>query len=143
MPLLAGFQPDLLVTQMGVDGLRTDPLTRLEFTTGAIELATRLFLQTAIPWVALGGGGYDRFNVARSWALAWAIMAGREVPETLPATFVELAAQAGERLHSLRDRPHLAQPDDFARAEEMLARNIRIIEERAFPIHGLRPGGKP
>lgn len=142
LPLLGGFQPDLLVTQMGVDGLRTDPLTRLEFTTASIELATRLFLQTGIPWVALGGGGYDRFNVARSWTAAWAIMSGQEVASELPPFFLELAAQAGQRPEGLRDRPHLAQPDDFARAEEALEKNVRMIEQRAFPLHGLPPGEK-
>jgi len=142
MPLLGGFKPDLLVTQLGVDGLRTDPLTRLEFTTASTELATRLFLQTGIPWVALGGGGYDKFNVARSWSAAWGIMTGRQVPDRLPSSFARLAEEAGETSKGLRDQPHLAQPDDFARAEEELKRTIRLIEQRAFPVHGLSSGEK-
>jgi len=62
----------VLVTQMGVDALRSDPLTRLELTTGSLELAARAFRATGIPWIVLGGGGYDKLNVARGWALIWA-----------------------------------------------------------------------
>lgn len=139
-PLLDAYRPDLLVTQLGVDGLRTDPLTRLEFTTASLELAIREFMDTGIPWAALGGGGYDRFNVARGWTLAWALMCGCEVADELPPGFLETAASCGVHLDTLRDRPHLAQPDDFARAQEELERSLRIIERRIFPLHGILPG---
>ena len=45
-------------------------------------------LSFRLPWVALGGGGYDLSNVARSWALAWAIMNNVSAPNEIPAGFV-------------------------------------------------------
>lgn len=139
-PLLSAFRPDLLVTQMGVDGLRTDPLARLEFTTGALEFAARSFLDTGIPWVALGGGGYDKVNVARGWALVWGMMNGMEVPERFPSGFAATLAEIGADSVLLRDLPRLAHPDDFSRAQAFLERNLAILERRLFPLHGLSPG---
>lgn len=141
LPLLGAFSPDVLVTQMGVDALRTDPLTRLEFTTGALEFAVKSFLGMGIPWVAIGGGGYDKINVARAWTLIWAAMIGAQVPDRLPPGFVEMASRLGHPVDRLRDQPRLAHPDDFARAQKALEKTLAFLERRLFPLHGIRPGG--
>jgi acetoin utilization protein AcuC len=140
LPMLKSFKPDVLVTQMGVDTLRTDPLTRLEMTTGIIEYATREFLATGIPWVCLGGGGYEKLNVARCWALLWSTIVGVEVPDQLPPGFVSTIQKLGYSDQILRDRPHCAQPNDFARAQEALDKNLAILQRRLFPLHGIVPG---
>lgn len=140
MPLLGAYRPDVLVTQMGVDALRSDPLTRLELTTGSLELAARSFRSLGIPWVVLGGGGYDRLNVARGWALIWAAVLNVPVPDLLPEGFAEIAAGLGFREKRLRDLPHLAHPDDFARAQKKLERHLAFLERKLFPLHGLLPG---
>jgi len=141
MPLLGAYRPDVLVTQMGVDALRSDPLTRLELTTGSLELAARAFRATGIPWIVLGGGGYDKLNVARGWALIWAAVLDIPVPDLLPDGFMQVAAQLGYRENRLRDLPRLAHPDDFARAQGRLERHLAFLERKLFPLHGLHPGG--
>ncbi len=143
LPLLQVFRPDVLVTQLGVDALRTDPLTRLELTTSALEFAARAFLQSGIPWVALGGGGYDKINVARAWTLIWAAALQQAVPDLLPAGFVETARALGRPVRLLRDSPRLAHPDDFARAQAALDLTLASLERRLLPMHGLVPGGRP
>lgn len=140
MPLLRSYQPDILVTQMGVDGLRTDPLSRLELTSGSIEMAARAFAQTGIPWVALGGGGYDKFNVARCWTLLWAIMTGVPLPEQLPPRYQARIATLGRTETLLRDPPRLAHPDDFGRAQRALDQALGYLQRKLFPLHGLPPG---
>lgn len=137
LPLLESYQPDILVTQMGVDGLRTDPLSRLELTSGSIELAARAFLHTGIPWVALGGGGYDKFNVARCWSLLWAVMTRAAVPERLPPRFQAQAATLGRTESLLRDPPRLAHPDDYGRAQRALDQSLGYLQRKLFPLHGL------
>ncbi len=141
MPLLEAFRPDVLVTQMGVDALRSDPLARLELTTGSLELAARMFRATAFPWVILGGGGYDKFNVARGWALIWAVAIGAELPDAIPPGFARTADRLGKRLTSLRDPHRLALPDDYGRAQRSLDRSLAFLERRLFPFHRLTPGG--
>ncbi|OQY25335.1 MAG: acetoin utilization protein AcuC [Desulfobacteraceae bacterium 4572_35.2] len=141
LPLIKGFAPDVLVTQMGADPLRTDPLTRLECTTAFMEYAGRGFLETAIPWVAIGGGGYDRLNVARAWTLLWSTMIGLPVADEIPAPFRKTMLSLDEPCDWLRDPPHMAAPDDFSRAQQSLDKNISIIERQIFPLLNLSPRG--
>ena len=95
-PLLEAFQPDLLFTQLGVDGHKDDPLTTLFLTTGFYErFAQDLASRWRGPWMAVGGGGYDIVNVARIWTLIWAHMVGREIPAELPPSFLRIAIMEG------------------------------------------------
>ena len=95
-PLLECFRPDILVTQLGVDTFRTDPLTSLEVTTsGFCRVVEALKQLSPGKWVALGGGGYDVLNVPRAWTLAWAIMTETDVPNPLPHHYLKL-------LHTLK-----------------------------------------
>ncbi|MBE0596467.1 MAG: acetoin utilization protein AcuC [Desulfuromonadales bacterium] len=142
LPLLDAYRPDILVTQMGVDALRTDPLTRLELTTGAFEFAARAFLATGLPWVILGGGGYDKINVARGWALVWATVCQASVPDRLPPGFLATIRPLGFTAECLRDHPRLARPDDFSRAQAALERTLETLERRLFPLHGGTIGGR-
>lgn len=64
LPAVRAFRPDVLVTQLGCDTHRTDPLAQLELTTaGYREAATELHaLAHEVAggrWVATGGGGYQ------------------------------------------------------------------------------------
>lgn len=76
--IVHAFEPDVLVTQLGVDTFATDPLTHLNLTTHGFEELVKSFRSMALPWIALGGGGYDMSNVVRGWTLAWAIINGIE-----------------------------------------------------------------
>jgi len=103
IPLLHAYNPDVLVTQLGVDTFQTDPLTHMELTTNAFCHAIRAFKALGKPWLALGGGGYDVANVCRGWTLAWAIMNGVELPDEVPQEWNEQASAYNVRLSKLRD----------------------------------------
>ena len=64
-PLIAAFDPDVMLTQLGADTFRTDPLTRLEITTHSYCYVVKKLKALKIPWVAVGGGGYENINVAQ------------------------------------------------------------------------------
>jgi acetoin utilization protein AcuC len=83
-PLLARYQPDIVVTQLGVDTHLNDPLANLALTTAGHLALFQALDQLAPRWLALGGGGYDIDVVPRSWALAFAIMADLDLPAELP-----------------------------------------------------------
>jgi acetoin utilization protein AcuC len=69
-PLISAYQPEVLVTQLGVDTFRSDPLSHLELTTEGFCTMVEAFRRMGLPWLALGGGGYDVPNVPRAWTLA-------------------------------------------------------------------------
>jgi len=141
LPLIEAYKPDLLITQMGADFMRTDPLTRLEGTTAFMEYAARCFIDTGLPWVAVGGGGYHSINVARAWTVLWATILNVELPYVLPADFQKIVHKLGFKQTLLRDPPHIASPDDFARAQKALDENVRFLERRIFPLYHIRRGG--
>ncbi|HEX7733528.1 MAG TPA: GNAT family N-acetyltransferase [Ktedonobacteraceae bacterium] len=94
-PLLVSFAPDVLVTVHGCDTHAWDPLTHLSLTTRGIQAQIKLAHELAHTycqgrWLALGGGGYDLFRVVpRVWSMVWAEMSGQELPEQLPASWIE------------------------------------------------------
>lgn len=133
-PLIAAFNPDVLVTQLGADTFRTDPLTRLEVTTHSYTYILRKLKALGLPWVAVGGGGYNLINVARAWTLAWGVMNGIELPPRLPDPFVAKIARLGYPNRMLLDAMHWAQEDDRNVALDAVERSIAVIRETVFPV---------
>ncbi len=107
----------MLVTQLGCDTHRTDPLAHLQLTTAANREAAKVLHGLAHDaaggrWVATGGGGYQWASVVpRAWTIYFAEMAGLErLPDQLPAQWLSQAEeQAGARLpHEIMDQPSSA-----------------------------------
>ena len=133
-PLLDAFKPDVLVTQLGIDTYYNDPLAHLLLSSNGFSQVVGEFAATGIPWVALGGGGYDVEAVARCWALAYGVMSGQELPERIPASLTE--THSGGFLRDvdldlgLKDDLR-SQSRDFARA------SVEEVKRVVFPYHGL------
>jgi acetoin utilization protein AcuC len=98
LPAVRGFAPDVLVTQLGCDTHATDPLAHLRLTTAAYrdtaaELHELAHEATGGRWIATGGGGYQWARVVpRAWTIAFAEMAGVELPDRVPAEWVDRVA---------------------------------------------------
>ncbi len=136
-PLVTAFQPDLIVTELGADALVGDPLTNLELTLEGWWAILERVVSWGIPWMAVGGGGYDLANAMRAWSLAWAAMLeqkpGREMPpppERLPGAaagmdwpedlWAPIAPRSGPR------------PDG-----DVISAVIQQVRSQVFPYHGL------
>lgn len=133
-PLLAAFNPDIIVAQIGADAFRTDPLTRLELTTHSYAYIMRKLQALAIPWVALGGGGYDLMNTARAWTIAWGAMNKVALPPRLPAGFINKIQQQAYPHTMLLDALHWADEHDRGLALDALERSISTIKKQVFPV---------
>ena len=134
VPLLHAYAPDVLVTQLGVDTLSSDPITDWELTTRSLLHALAAFRTIKVPWLALGGGGYDVANVCRGWTLAWAAMNGVEVSDDVPKVWETAAAQYGVQVAQLRD----SKPSSSQRSVlNDLDRVNSSLKETVFPVHGL------
>lgn len=65
-------KPELIILQCGADSLNGDPITHLRYTANAHEYAANSLHRLAHHHcngriVALGGGGYNRANIANAW----------------------------------------------------------------------------
>ncbi len=131
VPFVEAFAPDVLVTQLGVDTFRGDPITHLNLTTSGFERMIYGFRSFGCPWVALGGGGYNIFNVARAWTIVWAVMNGMDVPERVPD---EIKRRYGDVfvVDSIRDTEKGIPPsvEDI----ESLKRNIDFLMREVLPL---------
>jgi acetoin utilization protein AcuC len=122
-PLVERFKPDVIVSQLGVDTFRNDPLAHLNVTTNGFCPMIEMIKSLAPKWVALGGGGYDSTNAARAWTLAWAIMNDREAPGEIPGSFLRTYGEA-RFPGKLRDEPFSV---DGVRKEAMRTDVDRVI----------------
>jgi acetoin utilization protein AcuC len=130
-PLLEHFGPDVVVTQLGVDTFRDDPLAALELTTNGFVPVVSFLRDRAPAWLALGGGGYRIRNVARAWTLTWALMNGIDLPDDLPPSLEGFGP--GLRL---RDPEHAGKGYD--RCREFMAEGVAYLEREVFPVHGAK-----
>ena len=136
-PLLTAFNPDVVVTQLGADTHRTDPLTNLAMTTTGFAEAVRRLQPLSRRWIALGGGGYNLENVPRSWTLAWATMNHLEVPDDMPESFLGNFQRLGFRATRLRDDPSPADAPTREQAWRFVREQVYRIQQLVFPHHGL------
>ena len=129
--LMETFKPDVVVSQLGVDTFRDDPLAALELTTHGFCKVIAYLTEEAPAWVALGGGGYNPSNVARAWTLAWAMMNGIELPDDLPETMVASLLKGGFSGQTLRDPDHVSLWRD--QCQKHMEDCVRYLERNAFP----------
>ena len=136
-PLVRAYDPDVLVTQLGVDSLVTDPLATLDLSIAGFSRVVEEIKSWGLKWVALGGGGYNIMNVARAWTKAWAIMKGVELPDQLPEPFVsEHQSELGQN-PTLSDPPHETHPIIAGRAKALAKSTVERLKETIFPIVGV------
>jgi len=69
---LSRFEPQLIILQCGADSVRGDPITHLSYSPRAHAQAARDLAELADRMghgrvLALGGGGYNRENIAHTW----------------------------------------------------------------------------
>jgi acetoin utilization protein AcuC len=130
-PLVEAYKPDVIVTQLGVDSFATDPLTNLALTTHGYCKAVERMKSFGLPWVALGGGGYDLSNVARAWTLAFAIMSGIELPNEIPPDGQAALRSEAISVSNLRD-PHGTTNSD-PRVRQQAEKSVSFILRNTVP----------
>jgi len=132
--LIEKFRPDIVVSQLGVDSFRSDPLAHLNYTTNGFCKVLRDIKDFSPKWIALGGGGYEITNVAKAWTLAWAIMNNVDLPDELPAAFLEQYPLEGFRSRKLRDDKYKEEGATKEIIRDEVGRVTARIREQVFPL---------
>ena len=134
-PLVQAFDPDVLLTQLGIDSYHTDPLTHLQITSRGFIAAVERLGGLGYPWLATGGGGYDLGAVARCWTLAYGVMCGAEWPDRIPMAAIERLGRNTLRDGEVPDIPANVRAD----ARALAAESVGAVRDAVFPVHGLSP----
>ncbi|HEY42602.1 MAG TPA: acetoin utilization protein AcuC [Anaerolineae bacterium] len=128
-PLVERFEPDILVTQLGVDTHYLDPLASLVLTTHGHKTIFEKFSHLSSCWLALGGGGYDIDVVPRAWTLAFAIMSEQSFPTKLPPQYQ--AKYGGEWLEDQQ------APQIDERVQALTKKRVEEVVGHVKERHGL------
>lgn len=148
--LLAEFQPQILVTQCGVDSHEEDPLADLALSVDGHRTIYRTMRELAEKyaggrWLAVGGGGYQLIRVVpRSWTHLIATVLDRDVaPDTpLPPGWVDTVRRAAPRARipvSMTDGADTAYEPWGDGVDDPVDVAIRDTRRAIFPLHGLDP----
>jgi acetoin utilization protein AcuC len=105
LPLIDAFDPDAIFIQGGVDALADDPQSKLMLSNGALWRAVASVLPLAPRVILSGGGGYNPYSLARCWSGFWAVLAGYDIPDVLPAPAQQLLSAVTWQHRRGRDVP--------------------------------------
>ncbi len=151
-PLVRAFAPEILVTQLGCDSHRLDPLAHLDLTVDAHRATYQALHALAHEvsggrWVAVGGGGYEVVRVVpRSWTHLLAEIGGAPLDPELetPQVWRELVARstglpAPVSLTDGADAAYRAWDAGEGDPDDPVDRAIAATRRAVFPEHGLDP----
>ncbi len=136
-PLIRAYNPDVLVTQLGVDTMATDPLASLNLTVNGFYRIVKEIKSWDLKWIALGGGGYNIMNVVRAWTAAWAVMKGIEIPDVLPEAFVRKNQKKLGQIITLSDPPQKTRSTSADEARQLAETVVTSIKEKNFTLLGV------
>jgi acetoin utilization protein AcuC len=148
--LLSEFQPQILVTQCGVDSHEEDPLADLSLSVDGHRTIYRTLRELADTyadgrWLAVGGGGYQLIRVVpRSWTHLIATVLNRDlVPETpLPPGWLSTvrgAAPSAKLPTEMTDGRETTFKPWGDSEDDPVDVAIRDTRRAVFPLHGLDP----
>jgi acetoin utilization protein AcuC len=135
MPLAGAYGPDVVVLELGLDGLSGDPLAHLNLTNNVYVEVIERVLGWGKPVVAVGGGGYNVENTARGWALCWAALCGEVADEGIGLGGVML--ESVDWLGGLRDRMSVVESEQKRRVDGAIAASVESVKANVFRYHGL------
>ena len=136
-PLLQRFAPDVTLAIFGADAHHADPLVHLNMSNHPICKAAQAIADLSPRVLALGGGGYNIYVSARTWALVWAIM-NRLTPEDifLGAVGGMMYGPEAESGSLAEDHPRIVQDSAKEQAQRDAERVVNYIKKTAFPLVG-------
>ncbi len=135
-PILQAVDPDILVVELGMDGLAGDPLAHLHLTNNVYADILQRLVRTGKPLLAVGGGGYNVNQTVRAWALCWSVLCEEEADDWaigMGGVMMENTDWIG----GLRDRTLLSDAGQHHTVISEVRATINTIRETVFPLHGL------
>jgi len=124
------FNPDIIVSQLGIDTHYSDPLTHLYLTVQGYSKVVETIKNLDYPWLALGGGGYNLQAVSRAWAKAFSLMANYDLPNEIPCMY-----KSTYNISTINDSPQpQLSPTIRKTAQDSAQRSMLEIETMVFPL---------
>lgn len=137
VPLIGAFDPDVIVLEVGTDGLAGDPLAFLSLTNNTYAEIARRVMDVGKPILATGGGGYHLQNTARAWALLWSVLCAGESQEDMTLGLGGIMLESTDWQGGLRDRQLVPGSMQRKIVDPAIDETIEKVRANLFAIHGL------
>jgi len=135
-PLIRAYAPDVIITELGMDGLAGDPLAHLHLTNNVYADIVERLLSLGKPILATGGGGYNVENTVRGWTLLWSVLCGEQSHDWsmgMGGVMLENTDWFG----GLRDRMLLSDAGRRDEVDREISATVARLKAAVFPLHGL------
>jgi len=137
-PLIDAFSPDFAIVLFGADTNISDPLTHLRLTNNALAEVALDLKNRFHRWIALGAGGYNLEETARTWAVVWAVITGQEQEADLSTVGGTFLGGGELGVSSLRDPSALSSGPEKERARAEAKRVLKYLKREVFPRLGAK-----
>jgi len=137
VPLVEAYDADVVVTELGMDILRGDPLTHLCMTNNVVVDVVQSLLRLRKPLLVAGGGGYHVEHTVRGWALAWRSCGGNDEADDFSFGLGGVMMGSSEWAGGLRDSPKPVPPEHVQVVEPAVNETIASVQKLVFPFHGI------
>lgn len=136
LPLITAYNPDVIVVELGMDGLAGDPLTHLSLTNKALMDVLNRLLLMGKPLLISGGGGYHVEHTVRGWTSAWRTCCGEEEHDFSAGMGGRVLGQS-EWIDGFRDHAVALTDEQRQAIEPALIASMEAVMNQVFPHHGL------
>ena len=136
-PLIAAFQPDVIVFELGADTLAGDPLANLYLTNNTYVEIINSLLSFNKPILMTGGGGYNVENTVRAWALAWSVLCGADTGDDQNIGMGGVFLGSTDWQGGLRDRLLNIPQNQKDAVMPVVEWTVERVKKNVFGIHGL------
>ncbi len=138
MPLIRAYDPDVIMVELGMDGLAGDPLAHLALTNNVYAEVLERLLGMGRPILATGGGGYHVENTVRGWVLCWSVLCGDQTAhDAMSFGMGGVMLENLEWSGGLRDRVLVPDSASRSRIDPEVLRVVDRVQRLVFPHHGL------
>jgi len=137
LPLIAAFEPDVIVFELGADALAGDPLANLYLTNNVYADIVEHLLSSGKPILATGGGGYNIDSTVRAWALAWSVLADADSGQDANLGVGGVMLGATDWQGGLRDRVLAVSSQQRDAVAPAIEATIEAVKANVFGLHGL------
>jgi len=131
IPAITKFKPDILVGQLGVDMLHSDPLTNLNVTSHSYAYAASSLVSFGYPILALGGGGYRRETYIQTNAMIWATLNGLDEDSSIRTVIggVYLGDPGIQTVATLKEPRRYTMGEEKKNAMDSIERTIQYLKK--------------
>jgi acetoin utilization protein AcuC len=133
-PLLNAFKADVVVLEIGMDVLSTDPLAHFKMTNNAFADILPVIISQNVPLLVVGGGGYNPKDTARGWALLWSIICGLDIDNDMYLGLGGDFLGNSEWNAGLRDKRIYITGEDKINIKKEAQKVVEYIKSNVFKI---------